>query len=87
MKRVIWVCTVIRLMKSRKPLLTRSPHSNRRGASLGIFFRGRYNPEIEDAYVHCGTIACEGQEKWWKARAGQYHELLREEMKRKVGTL
>ena len=64
-----------------------SPSSNERGASLGIIFRGRTSPKTKDTCIYCDIVAGKGQEGRWKARAGQYHELLREEIDGCLGSL
>lgn len=67
-------------------MLTCSPSSDKRGASLGVLFRGRIpSSKTEDACIHCNIVNGKGQEVRWKARAGQYHEFLREEIKCNTG--
>lgn len=61
-------------------VLTRTHSSHKRGASLGVLFRGRTSSKTEYACIHCDIVNGEGQEVRWKAWAGQYHELLREKI-------
>lgn len=68
-----------------KFMLTRCSFSDKRGTSLGVFFRGRTFSGKKDACIYCSIFNGKAQKVGWQARAGQYHELLWEEIRGKTG--